>query len=140
MFGYEKNDGTFEKFTLFENWTPCAVLISMIQALGGLLVAASLKYADAVMKTLATSGSIVLSAVLGYLLLGGTLDMFVAIGCCATIIAITDYSNDPTPPQTLPPIRSFSSLNLLPVHSAPISELVLGKGKETEKAVLEEIE
>lgn len=97
MFGYEKNDGTFESFTLFDNFTPCAVLIAIIQAGGGLLVAATLKYADAVLKTLATSGSIVLSAVLGYLLLGGTLDIFVSIGCVSTILAITDYTLDPTP-------------------------------------------
>lgn len=121
MFGWEKNDGTFEKFTLFDNWTPCAVLISLIQAMGGLLVAASLKYADAVMKTLATSGSIVLSAVLGYMLLGGTLDVFVAIGCCSTILAITDYANDPTPGNTLPPIRSFSAVNLAGVLSSKLS-------------------
>lgn len=105
MFGYEKNDGTFEKFTMFDNFTICAVLIAMIQAAGGLLVAATLKYADAVLKTLATSGSIVLSAVLGFLLLGGTLDIFVAIGCVSTILAITDYTLDPTPVLAPPSSR-----------------------------------
>jgi hypothetical protein len=33
-----------------------AVLIALIQAGGGLLVAATLKYADSILKTLATSG------------------------------------------------------------------------------------
>ena len=55
-------------------------MISLIQAGGGLLVAATLKYADAILKTLATCGSIVLSSVLGWLLLGGQLDIFVSIG------------------------------------------------------------
>jgi UDP-sugar transporter A1/2/3 len=55
-------------------------LVSIIQAAGGLLVAATLKYADAILKTLATCGSIVLSSVLGWMLLGGQLDIFVAIG------------------------------------------------------------
>jgi UDP-sugar transporter A1/2/3 len=59
-----------------------------------LLVAATLKYADAILKTLATSGSIVLSAVLGKVLLGGTLDIFVGIGCVATIVGIFNYTLD----------------------------------------------
>lgn len=76
---------------LFSGWTHNTVLIAVIQALGGLLVAATLKYADAVLKTLATSGAIVLSAVLGWLLLRGTLDIFISIGCVATILAIFNY-------------------------------------------------
>lgn len=42
----------------FKGWTINTVLITIVQAGGGLLVAATLKYADAVLKTLATSGSI----------------------------------------------------------------------------------
>ena len=86
--------GLFEKFSPLKGWTMNTVGITMIQALGGLLVAATLKYADAILKTLATSGSIVLSAVLGYLLLGGTLDVFVTIGCISTILAIFNYTLD----------------------------------------------
>lgn len=78
----------------FKGWTINTVGITLIQAGGGLLVAATLQYADAVSKTLATSGSIVLSALLGYLLLGGTLDTFVAIGCICTILAIFNYTLD----------------------------------------------
>lgn len=84
-------------FTPFKGWTINTVLIALIQAGGGLLVAATLKYADAVLKTLATSGSIVLSAVLGYFLLGGQLDIFVSMGCVATILAIFNYTLDSTP-------------------------------------------
>jgi UDP-sugar transporter A1/2/3 len=78
--------------TFFEGWTINTVLIALIQAGGGLLVAACLKYADSILKTLATSGSIVLSAVLGYLLLGGQLDIFIGIGCVCTMLAITNYN------------------------------------------------
>jgi len=67
-------------------------LISLIQATGGLLVAATLKYADAVLKTLATSGSIVISAILGFLFLEGSLDMFVSLGALCTILAIINYT------------------------------------------------
>lgn len=71
-----------------------AWVIAFVQAGGGLLVAATLKYADSILKTLATSGSIVMSAVLGYLLLGGQLDAFIVIGCITTILAIINYTFD----------------------------------------------
>lgn len=81
--------------TLFEGWTMHAVCIAILQAGGGLLVAATLKYADAILKTLATSGAIVLSAIMNWMLLGGTLDIFVGIGCVCTILAIFNYTNAP---------------------------------------------
>jgi UDP-sugar transporter A1/2/3 len=85
---------SYFSYTPFKGWTINTIGITLIQALGGLLVAATLKYADAILKTLATSGSIVLSAVLGYLLLGGQLDVFVTIGCMSTILAIFNYTLD----------------------------------------------
>lgn len=93
----ENNSGTLSQYVFFEGWTITTVIIALIQAGGGLLVAATLKYADAVLKTLATSGSIVLSAVLGFMLLGGMLDIFVSMGCLATILAIFNYTLDSTP-------------------------------------------
>lgn len=79
---------------MFQGWTLSTVIITLLQAGGGLLVAATLKYADSILKTLAISGSIVLSAILGWLLLGGQLDIFVALGCMTTILAIFNYSFD----------------------------------------------
>lgn len=80
-----------ERYELFRGWTVNTVLICVIQASGGLLVAATLKYADSVVKTLVTAGSIVLSTVFGHFLLAGVLDMYVALGCFVTIIAIFNY-------------------------------------------------
>eukprot|EP01041_Mallomonas_annulata_P007860 gene7860-16084_t len=88
------NATTNEWKPFFSGWTINTVLITAIQAGGGLLVAATLKYADAVLKTLATAGSIVLSAVLGHMLLGGTLDIFVVLGSFSTILAIFNYTLD----------------------------------------------
>jgi UDP-sugar transporter A1/2/3 len=80
----------------FKGWTISAFLLAVIQAGGGILVAATLKYADSILKTLATSGSIVLSAVIGHALLDGPLDIFVSIGCVSTILAIFNYTLDAT--------------------------------------------
>lgn len=91
---YERHlDATTNSVVLgpFSGWTTNTVLICVIQASGGLLVAATLKYADSVIKTLVTAGSIVLSTVFGYLLLEGVLNMYVGLGCMVTIIAIFNY-------------------------------------------------
>mmetsp|Transcript_20497 Transcript_20497/g.45611 ORF Transcript_20497/g.45611 Transcript_20497/m.45611 type:complete len:340 (-) Transcript_20497:8-1027(-) len=81
-----------ESSTFFAGWTANTVMIALIQAGGGLLVAATLKYADSILKTLATSGSIVLSAIFGHILLNGKLDIFIVIGCMSTILAICNYT------------------------------------------------
>ena len=49
----------------WSNWSLLTLLVSLLGAGGGLLVAATLKYADSIMKTLAAAGAIVLSTVLG---------------------------------------------------------------------------
>lgn len=92
----EVEDYDMNNHKFLQGWTINAVMIATIQAGGGLLVAVTLKYADAVLKTLATSGSIVLSAVLGKLLLGGVLDTFVGLGCIVTILAVFNYTLDTT--------------------------------------------
>ncbi len=79
-------------FNIGEGWTINTFLIAIIQAGGGLLVAATLKYADAILKTLATSGAIVISTLIGYFLLNGVLDIFVIIGSISTILAIFNYT------------------------------------------------
>lgn len=86
------NDYESNAFTLFKGWSFVTVILGVTMASGGLLVAATLKYADAIMKTLSTAGSIVLATIMGSLLLGDTLDIFVGIGCLCTILAIVNYS------------------------------------------------
>jgi UDP-sugar transporter A1/2/3 len=78
----------------WSNWTLITVLVSVLGAAGGLLVAATLKYADAILKTLAAAGAIVLSTVLGHYFLDGPLDMVIAIGSCVAIISIANYTLD----------------------------------------------
>jgi solute carrier family 35 (UDP-sugar transporter), member A1/2/3 len=84
----------------WSGWNGITFLVALLGALGGLLVAASLKYADSILKTLATAGAIIISTVLGHFLLGSPLTHDVILGSCVTIVAILNYTKDT---QVLPP-------------------------------------
>jgi UDP-sugar transporter A1/2/3 len=84
----------------WSNWSFLTFLVALFGAGGGLLVAATLKYADSILKTLAAAGAIVLSTVLGHIFLNGPLDLIVGIGGMVTIIAISNYTLDTTPPPS----------------------------------------
>jgi solute carrier family 35 (UDP-sugar transporter), member A1/2/3 len=75
-------------------WTVLAVVLALLQGAGGLLVAATLKYADAVLKCFATAVSIILTSVIGYFFLDNKIDMFVAIGFVTTVLSIFNYTLD----------------------------------------------
>lgn len=83
--------------TPWSNWTFITVLVAILGAAGGLLVAATLKYADSIMKTMATAGAIVLSTLLGFYFLNGPMSLVICIGALVTIIAISNYTFDVTP-------------------------------------------
>ncbi|XP_057373730.1 UDP-N-acetylglucosamine transporter-like [Daphnia carinata] len=53
----------------FHGYSPFVWLIATMQASGGIIVAGIMKYADNILKTFATSNSIVLSCILSYILL-----------------------------------------------------------------------
>jgi len=86
------NDGT--QRIAWSNWSYLTLLVSLLGAGGGILVAATLKYADAILKTLATAGSIVISTVLGHFFLDGPLDIIMCIGSCTVIVSIFNYTMD----------------------------------------------
>ena len=81
----------------WSNWTSLTLLVAILGAAGGLLVAATLKYADSILKTMATSGAIVLSTVLGHYFLAGPMNLIICVGALVTIIAISNYTLDATP-------------------------------------------
>jgi Nucleotide-sugar transporter len=74
-----------------------ALLVAILGAAGGLLVALSIKYGDAILKTLATTASIILSSVIDNLWLGGPLTPVMIIAGVQVIIAICNYTFDATP-------------------------------------------
>ena len=102
---------------MFSGWSKVSLMLSALGAAGGLLVALSIKYGDAILKTLATTGSIVLSSLLDYLLLGGPLTAIMVISGVVVVIAICDYTFDPTPPISPPPPTSDESDSKLEIKS-----------------------
>jgi len=54
---------------LFQGYDTVVVLIVLIQAFGGLMVAVAVKYADNILKVFATSISIIVSSIFSYLVL-----------------------------------------------------------------------
>jgi UDP-sugar transporter A1/2/3 len=87
--------------TPFSGWSYVTVMVAVISAAGGLLVAACLKYADAILKTMATAAAILISTFVGHIFLGGPLDIIITLGAMCTILAIVNYTFDSTPSSLL---------------------------------------
>jgi len=77
--------------------------LSLLGAAGGMLVALSIKHGDSILKTLATTGAIVLSSTLDHFLLGGPLTSVMFIAGIQVIISICNYTFDESPPE--PPLK-----------------------------------
>jgi solute carrier family 35 (UDP-sugar transporter), member A1/2/3 len=114
---------------LGQNWSGLTLLVAFLGAFGGLLVAATLKYADAILKTLSTAGAIVVSTVLGHFMLGSPLNYIMALGASCVIFAIFNYTLDATPPPAAPPASvsvkvepSDSDSDVAPLLSSPFSK------------------
>lgn len=95
----------------WSNWSALTFSVSVLGAAGGLLVAATLKYADSILKTLAAAGAIVLSTILGHYFLDGPLNIVVSIGALTTIIAIANYTFDASSNSTIAPSPSLIGIS-----------------------------
>lgn len=80
-----------EEGPFFHGWTINAVILAVLGGVGGLLVALTMKYTDAVMKTFATSGSIIVTAGVGYVFMGDPMDIPIGVGAICTILALLNY-------------------------------------------------
>lgn len=94
---------------LGQGWSMLTWTVAVLGAAGGILVALSIKYADAILKTLATTGAIVLSSLLDHLLLGGPLTPVMVIAGVQVILAIFNYTFDMTPPT--PSVSNYNNNN-----------------------------
>ena len=105
---------------LGDNWSWLTMLVAMLGAFGGLLVAATLKYADSILKTLSTAGAIVVSTVLGHFFLESPLNYIMVLGATCVIFAIFNYTLDATPP---PPSDTSSAKQIVvAADSSPTRE------------------
>jgi UDP-sugar transporter A1/2/3 len=94
---------TSDSSTIGAGWTFLAWGVALLGAAGGLLVALSIKYGDSILKTLATTGAILLSSVLDRVWLGGPLTPAMVIAAGQVILAICNYTFDTTPATVEPP-------------------------------------
>ena len=78
-------------------WSYISTTPAMLGVADGLLVALSIKDGDSILKTLATTGAIVLSSFLNYYLLSGMLTFVMILGGINVVLAICSYSFDATP-------------------------------------------
>jgi len=85
----------------FGGWSKVTFALAMLGAAGGLLVALSIKYGDAILKTLATTGAIILSSLLDHFCLGGPLTIAMVLAGCVVVTSIFDYSFDKTQEQSM---------------------------------------
>jgi len=84
----------------FGGWSLLAVFLSALGAAGGLLVALSIKHGDSILKTLATTGAIVLTGLLDSLFLGGPMNPAMVLAAVQVIVAICNYTFDATTSTT----------------------------------------
>ena len=86
-----------EQGGLFNGFTPLVWTIVVIQAIGGLVVAATIKYADNILKGFATSISILLSSILSWLVLDDLRPAgFFLPGTGLVLVATFMYSYQPS--------------------------------------------
>lgn len=84
----------------FGGWSVVAGILALLGAAGGMLVALSIKHGDSILKTLATTGAIVLSATLDHYILGGPLTNIMCIAGVIVVLSICNYTFDASPPET----------------------------------------
>ncbi len=105
MIAYDGNSGKQGG----EGWSLWSVLVAVLGALGGILVALSVKHTDSIMKSIAVSGAIVVAGLGGYLFLDGPMTLAMVIGSVVAIVATQNYTLDPDAkveaPDALPLLR-----------------------------------
>jgi len=134
-------DSAASERAAWSNWSLLTVLVSSFGAIGGLLVAATLKYADSILKTMAAAGAIVLSTLLGWLFLDGPMELVTCMGGGCAIIAISNFTLDATPTQMNESSEnrgpaSLNSLGSQPMLSREDSQGRLGDVEMQHKSLL----
>jgi UDP-sugar transporter A1/2/3 len=104
------NDGGGEG-GYFSGWSFITVTLAFLGAAGGILVALSIKHTDSILKTLATTGAIVLSSILDHMFLGGPLNLSMTLSGTVVVNSICDYTFDPSPTTESAIIKEVSPIS-----------------------------
>uniref|UniRef100_A0A6U5IBB9 CMP-sialic acid transporter n=1 Tax=Grammatophora oceanica TaxID=210454 RepID=A0A6U5IBB9_9STRA len=100
----------------FHGFDAMAWILVLLQAGGGLLVAAVIKYADNVLKGLATGVSVVVATMLSMPLFGTQPSVQFAVGAIVILTSVFFFSNDlPTSCQTKQKVDDASSREKVPM-------------------------
>lgn len=75
----------------FRGWSMVTVVVAVLGAVGGILVALVIKYADGLAKSLSTASSIVLTTVASHFLFAGPMSSPIIIGSLIVIISGYNY-------------------------------------------------
>jgi len=75
----------------FAGWSHITLLIAMLNSLGGLAVAMSLKYTDSVLKCLAMSISVIITTWASWKLLNGVMSEYVLLASALVILGVLNY-------------------------------------------------
>uniref|UniRef100_A0A7S0IMW4 EamA domain-containing protein n=1 Tax=Calcidiscus leptoporus TaxID=127549 RepID=A0A7S0IMW4_9EUKA len=81
----------------FYGWTPMAAVCAAVGGIGGVLVALSIKLADSIMKTIATTGAIVLTTALNAGFLDGPMSLTIISGGLVVLISVCNYNDQGDP-------------------------------------------
>jgi len=81
----------------FAGWSGTTAVCAAVGALGGVLVALSIKLADSIMKTIATTGAIVLTTALNAVFLHGPYSLPIASGAMVVVISVFNYNDEGDP-------------------------------------------
>ena len=97
-FALVRDAPTIIEHGLWYGFDGAAVLAVVSSALGGLIVAAVLKYADSVLKGYATAASVILTGVLSAIFFGTVLDTHFFLAVVTVTCSISLYQTPPPPP------------------------------------------
>jgi len=97
----------------FQGYTPWVLAVIVTQAIGGLVVAAIIKYADNILKSFAAGMSIIGSTLCSAWIFGFKISMLFAGGCVMQFISIWLYSMK----HEMPPAHQTSELALMRMDS-----------------------
>jgi len=91
MYIFDGND--VKKYGIFYGYTTLVWISTVINSIGGLIVALVIRYSDNILKGFASSTSIVLSCIVAVIYFNFQLTLFFLIGSLLVISSIIIYSN-----------------------------------------------